>query len=582
MANGNVNITISDSGTVVSLPAASVQVVLACSSSGDTSSVLASRLPTTMRSTFGYGPLPEASALAAAAGAMVLGVRLPTVTAGAVHAKAAKTVSDATNATPIVITTSAAHGLVDGDVVTIGSVGGNTAANGTWIVNALTSTTFSLIGSVGNSAYTSGGTVTPKGAIMLASDGTTETNVASGTAPVYLSGAAYDDAFFEMRVVNGGTVGTDDIGVTLSLDAGRSTNLPTVHLGTATTYTIPELNVTIHLGTGDLAAGTVIRAYTTAPQPDAAGIVAALEMLATGPYGVAGWGSLHIAAVLSAADAATVAAKLQSLFADDAIDTRGLAAARDASPPTKFGGTGETDATWGAAVVADYANTTSPRLAVDAGFYNMRSAFPTSVCGTPFYRRPLSWAHACRILVLPSRADHEGWVRLGALPQITVNDATDPLDGFVYHDEQNGIVFDGLAGGTGRMGAARRRRKKPGFYMTNPLSLAAVGSNYQLLPYCRVIDDAADVMRQVLTLDINARLKVNANGTITEKVAVQLEGDCYRALDSTMGGNYSGRTVVVDREWNIKNTGILKVNATINGDAFALEIDVNLGLAQAA
>lgn len=67
-------------------------------------------------------------------------------------------ISGATNATPIVIT-SAAHGLQTGDTVQIKSVGGNTNANGIWTVTVLSSTTFSLNGSAGNSGYTSGGVV---------------------------------------------------------------------------------------------------------------------------------------------------------------------------------------------------------------------------------------------------------------------------------------------------------------------------------------------------------------------------------------------------------------------------------------
>lgn len=69
-------------------------------------------------------------------------------------------ITGATNATPIVITTSTEHGLNDGQTVTIGSVGGNTAANGTWAVTLISPTTFSLDTSVGNGTYTSGGTVT--------------------------------------------------------------------------------------------------------------------------------------------------------------------------------------------------------------------------------------------------------------------------------------------------------------------------------------------------------------------------------------------------------------------------------------
>lgn len=70
-----------------------------------------------------------------------------------------RTVTNATNATPIVITTSAAHGYGDNDTVEVAAVGGNTAANGFWKITWLSTTTFSLDGSVGSGAYTSGGTV---------------------------------------------------------------------------------------------------------------------------------------------------------------------------------------------------------------------------------------------------------------------------------------------------------------------------------------------------------------------------------------------------------------------------------------
>jgi len=73
------------------------------------------------------------------------------------------TVSGASNATPIVITTSTSHGLTTGNQVSITGVGGTTAANGNWVVTVLTATTFSLNGSVGNGAYTAGGTVTKLG-----------------------------------------------------------------------------------------------------------------------------------------------------------------------------------------------------------------------------------------------------------------------------------------------------------------------------------------------------------------------------------------------------------------------------------
>ncbi len=69
------------------------------------------------------------------------------------------TVTGATNASPIVIT-SAAHGLVTGATVRIEGVGGNTSANNTWTVTVLTANTFSLDDSHGTASYNGGGTWT--------------------------------------------------------------------------------------------------------------------------------------------------------------------------------------------------------------------------------------------------------------------------------------------------------------------------------------------------------------------------------------------------------------------------------------
>lgn len=67
------------------------------------------------------------------------------------------TITGATNASPIVIT-SADHHRQEGDLVYITDVAGNTAANGPWRVTSVTQDTFALIDSTGNGAYSAGGT----------------------------------------------------------------------------------------------------------------------------------------------------------------------------------------------------------------------------------------------------------------------------------------------------------------------------------------------------------------------------------------------------------------------------------------
>jgi hypothetical protein len=70
------------------------------------------------------------------------------------------TITGGTNATPIVLTTSAPHGVAVASYGVVAGVTGLTAANGTWIVERVDATHLKLRGSVGNAAYTSGGTLT--------------------------------------------------------------------------------------------------------------------------------------------------------------------------------------------------------------------------------------------------------------------------------------------------------------------------------------------------------------------------------------------------------------------------------------
>lgn len=90
---------------------------------------------------------------------------LPTLTAVTIDA----TITNASNATPIVITVTGSHGLYNGQTgVVIAGVTTNTAANGTWTITKLTNSTFSLNGSVGNGAYGGGGTITGAQSLMRA------------------------------------------------------------------------------------------------------------------------------------------------------------------------------------------------------------------------------------------------------------------------------------------------------------------------------------------------------------------------------------------------------------------------------
>ena len=72
-----------------------------------------------------------------------------------------QSITGATNATPIVVSTSLAHGYSTGDVIQLSGATGNSAANGIWKVTVTSSTQFSLDNSSGNGTYGSSGVISP-------------------------------------------------------------------------------------------------------------------------------------------------------------------------------------------------------------------------------------------------------------------------------------------------------------------------------------------------------------------------------------------------------------------------------------
>ncbi len=101
------------------------------------------------------------------------------------------TVTNATNASPIVITTSTNHNLIDGMEVFNTSIGGNTNANGRYFIDVLSPTTFALYTNsalttprAGNAAYTSGGistAVTPTNGVGVGFHGVNDSNIFAET-----------------------------------------------------------------------------------------------------------------------------------------------------------------------------------------------------------------------------------------------------------------------------------------------------------------------------------------------------------------------------------------------------------------
>ena len=573
-AGGNVNITIVDGGSAtIIVPGSNVQLVIGCCAGGVPNQIVATRSSSTLQQNFISGPLVEAAGMACAAGGTVLAMKCPSNTAGTattpvsvgsgtsvVTVQGSVTLASTTGVgvSPIVATSSAAHNFVTGDVVTIAAVTGNTNANGTFQITVLSATTFSLPTSV----------------------------IANGTGA---SGTAIktpqDTAYVQLNVVQGGTIGTGPIAFTLSLDANRNIG-PVLQLGTATAFAIPGLNVTIKFAAGTLATGDVIRFATTEPTWNTAGILAALNAFQASQYALQGVGSTHIVGAMTGANATTVEGYLDTL-ATGYVYTRAFVSARDLVAPATFGGAGETETTWMTSVQTDYSATAARRLCAGAGHWNMPSVFPLpGSTGASSYRRPIAWAAAARYVRVPPQR-HVGRVKDGAISNITINPLLDPADGFVYHDERINPGMDYIiAGAGGRFMSTMTRTGYPGVYITNPLSCAPLGSDFFLMPLGTVMDIFSDIVHQEGQLSIDDDVRTNANGTIYENDARNIENAIAGAVNAVMfsqkmisqpcGAGPNGIGIVVDRTYNVKANNGVSFSGQIISRGYVLSIQATL------
>jgi len=115
------------------------------------------------------------------------------ITSGTCSFKNSGSITGATNANPIVIT-STSHGLTNGTRVTITGVGGNTAANTTVAISNVTASTFELTATAGNGSYTSGGTWNVSGLYKLSQAVTAGNTFESGETYTILLSATVNSA----------------------------------------------------------------------------------------------------------------------------------------------------------------------------------------------------------------------------------------------------------------------------------------------------------------------------------------------------------------------------------------------------
>lgn len=459
--------------------------------------------------------------------------------------------------------------------VVIGACSGGTAAQ---VVATRNANTLAAAVGYGPAVDQAAMIIAAGGTVLFMKSATTTPAVASavtafatGTSVVTVAGAPHDAYLVKFLITNGGTRGTTGIRFKISLDAGRTYG-PEIALGTAITYAITGTNLTLSFGAGTMVAGESVTFGCTEPLTSAASVQACLVALEASPYAITGWGCMRIVGPRTGAEATSIQGYLDTMVVTKTFP-RAIIETRDNALPTAYGGAGETDATWSAAVALDYSAVSAKRICAAAGNYNMNSAYPVPAGGAPRMRRNLAFALACRQVAIKAQT-HAGRVSDGALAQIVVDPTNDPSDGFNYHDDYNAPALD-----VARFASARKRKGKPGFFCVNPKLMSPGGSVFTLLPLGNVMDIGCSLVYQTGTDNINSDVRLNTNGTIDEIAAQGIESVVRGVLRDQMLAKsmISGFTYTIDRTNNVRTTSTVNFACTLYARGYILEIDGTIG-----
>ncbi len=389
--------------------------------------------------------------------------------------------------------------------------------------------------------------------------GVTGTSVASFDA----AATANDEYEAHVEIVTGGTIGVDGITYKWSLDGGRTQSAETA-LGTASSITIPGSGgVVIDFAAGTLIAGNVITSRTTPPLEDADDCAAAQTALQASHHK---WDVAFPANVVTAAKFAQLDTWMQTLWTKKK-HKKFLACARGPA-------VNESDATWQAAIAAEFASSSSLFGGLSSGYAKTLSAVSSYQL-----RRPASWPVAAWALKLrnPRRDDMAAPV-LGPLPSdVRIVDSNN------NPDEHNEEVTPGLD--AVRFLTLRTFEGLVGTFVSRPRIFAPTGSDFVWWQYRSVINGIADVVQLELTKRLRSPIRVNRRtGYILEQDAVEIENGVNAAVEALVGPgpDVSGHAFTVSRTDQLLSTQTLTCAERVVPLAYPDQLDVTIGFVNPA
>lgn len=368
------------------------------------------------------------------------------------------------------------------------------------------------------------------------------THSGSGASVMTVTGAPFDAYDVIVTAVRAGTAGTaPEPGFTISWDGGRTTSreirMPSTHVYNGFAG---QTGVTLNFTAATLAVGDTYRFTTTAPVWAAADVATALDALKASSLNAS---LLYVVGEAAKTDADTIATSLNDYVNRKKFE-RLIVEARDLEAE-------ESEATWIAAIEADYAAFLNDRVVVAAGY----AIVPSSITKIAF-RRSMGQLAIVRAGLARFGRD-VGAVSDGPLVPSRTGQSTSE----VFHDE---ALQPGLD--SNRFMTLTSYNGKTGYYVTNANIMCGPTSDFTLLQYGRVMDRACAVAYQYFTDLLGEDVRLDRKtGYILEKDARAIETASDQKLNDALvaTNNASGVTTTLSRVDNISVTKTLTVTIEI-------------------
>ena len=348
-----------------------------------------------------------------------------------------------------------------------------------------------------------------------------------------------------LRVVTGGTIGTSQIVLELSLDGGRT--FKRVRLGTANRYTLPYVGAMVAFGVGELIAGETIHTWHgSGPRADSDGWTDAFNALAAQQK--LSLRALALGDVQTDTEAAALLALATSYDTGRRRFLRVRAGVLDKS-------SAQTKAEWMAAIDTEFDTIDdNHRITLSAGKGRIFSPFSRW-----YLRWPVAWAAAIR------EAQHD--------LHIPAWRKSDGPTGAILHDADGNLVewddeVDGAAGSAARFETYRTWANGPaGAFIAQSPTRASDSSLLVHAHNTDVVNRARTVCQAATEHAIGKSLILKPDGTATADSISEIESFVRTSLANDLLADKRGEGPRVSNvTWTMASDDVLNVPvAIVNG-----------------